>query len=185
MVGLDKKCCKCKVEKPISGFHKDKHNKDGVSRACKLCRSEYGKKHHQKNSARNNARGRKYYLENTEKFKSLGKEYRSKNKEKLRVRHKKYRMENPESQRNATCRRLYGIDLTWIREQLGQQLWRCAICGIPINLKSLHVDHCHGSGKARGLLCRHCNIGLGHFIDNEHVLLNAVGYLRMYKKGGE
>ena len=40
------------------------------------------------------------------------------------------------------------------------------------------VDHCHVSGKVRGLLCFHCNTGIGHLKDSEILLLSAVRYLR-------
>jgi len=61
----------------------------------------------------------------------------------------------------------------------------CAICGLvfaPENRAGSHpdncvVDHCHASGKVRGLLCPHCNLGLGHFRDNPALLTKAATYL--------
>jgi hypothetical protein len=41
----------------------------------------------------------------------------------------------------------------------------------------LHVDHNHMTGKVRGLLCHHCNVGIGHFEDNIVLLSNAITYL--------
>lgn len=56
----------------------------------------------------------------------------------------------------------------------------CAICFGKSTLKSgrLAVDHCHKTGKIRGLLCRHCNSGLGLFRDNAENLDRAIKYLR-------
>lgn len=51
----------------------------------------------------------------------------------------------------------------------------CMICGIEENLV---VDHDHKTGKVRGLLCNHCNRGLGHFKDKEESLRSAIDYLR-------
>lgn len=58
-----------------------------------------------------------------------------------------------------------------------RQLWACKICSrIPEN--KLHVDHCHETGKIRGLLCGGCNVGLGHFSDDPERLANAIEYLK-------
>lgn len=58
----------------------------------------------------------------------------------------------------------------------------CAICGKPGDgRKSLAVDHCHTSGKVRGLLCLNCNTALGHFKDNPVLLLKAALYLEHHK----
>jgi hypothetical protein len=66
-------------------------------------------------------------------------------------------------------------------DMLIAQLGVCAICkqreSVKIK-KSLAVDHCHTTGKIRGLLCSRCNIGLGYFRDNEKYLQSAIDYLK-------
>ena len=73
----------------------------------------------------------------------------------------------------------YGLtDRTW-RELVDRHDSRCAICGKHERFPSaLAVDHCHGSGRVRGLLCRRCNTGLGQFRDNPELLAKAMAYLR-------
>jgi nitrate/TMAO reductase-like tetraheme cytochrome c subunit len=44
--------------------------------------------------------------------------------------------------------------------------------------KRLAVDHCHETGKVRGLLCSNCNRGIGHLQDSVELLLRAADYLR-------
>lgn len=57
---------------------------------------------------------------------------------------------------------------------------KCRICQKTLeqDSKDTHVDHCHTSGAVRGLLCRHCNQGLGHFRDNPTYLAAAIEYLK-------
>jgi len=59
----------------------------------------------------------------------------------------------------------------------------CEICGNPPKAKTrLGIDHDHGTGKLRGMLCRTCNLGLGAFKDNEILLHKAFFYLMKHKK---
>lgn len=50
----------------------------------------------------------------------------------------------------------------------------CEICGSENNL---HIDHNHGTGEVRGVLCNNCNRALGMFQDDPHLLLDAAHYL--------
>jgi hypothetical protein len=43
---------------------------------------------------------------------------------------------------------------------------------------SLFVDHCHATGKIRGLLCMKCNSGLGYFEDEVKRMKKAIDYLQ-------
>lgn len=58
---------------------------------------------------------------------------------------------------------------------------RCRICFRE--LQSPQLDHDHITGKIRGLLCRTCNLGLGHFFDSVELLENAVKYLKENQNG--
>lgn len=55
----------------------------------------------------------------------------------------------------------------------------CNICSktIEANGKSLAVDHCHSSGKFRGILCTNCNLALGLFNDDVEIMKKAIKYL--------
>ena len=82
--------------------------------------------------------------------------------------------------------KIYGVDNTQYQTTLKRQGGGCAICGLPEGkshkLKRLCVDHCHGSGRTRGLLCHACNTGIGHFNDNPHLLRKASEYLQEHGK---
>lgn len=64
-------------------------------------------------------------------------------------------------------------------EMFKNQNGRCKICKrSQTELKrSLAVDHCHKSGKIRGLLCMKCNTILGLAADNVEILTEAIKYL--------
>ena len=74
----------------------------------------------------------------------------------------------------------YGIDRTEYDILLAAQNHSCAICGenLGVDTKNIHVDHCHNTGKNRGLLCHPCNIMIGMARDKIEVLHNAVRYLQ-------
>lgn len=54
----------------------------------------------------------------------------------------------------------------------------CGICNKPeVHDRRLALDHCHVTGKIRGLLCHRCNVGLGNFDDNLEGIRKAYEYL--------
>jgi len=62
---------------------------------------------------------------------------------------------------------------------LTQQGGVCAICKVaPDNQRKLAVDHCHQTGRVRGLLCTACNVALGYLQDNTERLQRAIQYLQ-------
>lgn len=57
----------------------------------------------------------------------------------------------------------------------------CAICAVPLirtGRKTVNIDHCHATGRIRGLLCRPCNQGIGLMSDDPNRLEQAARYLR-------
>jgi len=58
----------------------------------------------------------------------------------------------------------------------------CVICG---SVENLVVDHCHKTNVVRGMLCNHCNRGLGHFKDDPELLEFARMYLLGYSQSPE
>ena len=83
---------------------------------------------------------------------------------------------NPEMDWRYSIKSRYGISVEDYERLFLQQDGRCAICLIPFSGKA-HIDHDHETGVVRGLLCRPCNVGLGHFGDSVEGLMRAVAYL--------
>lgn len=73
----------------------------------------------------------------------------------------------------------YGITPMEYDDMLERQEYLCAICSTdtPGHKGMFMVDHCHGTGVVRGLLCNTCNSGLGMFKDNVELLAKAIEYL--------
>ena len=76
---------------------------------------------------------------------------------------------------------LYGVTPEQYNAMFAAQDGRCAICRsdqwVGKN-NTPHVDHCHETGRVRGLLCGPCNNGLGNFRDQPDLLETAAAYLR-------
>ena len=77
------------------------------------------------------------------------------------------------------CQQLkhYGITLEAYEKLLELQGGACAICREKFTATP-YVDHCHVTGKVRGLVCRRCNTGLGCFRDDERLMIAAIAHLR-------
>jgi hypothetical protein len=76
----------------------------------------------------------------------------------------------------------YGLTVNDFANILKKQNNSCDICKVDFfeltNIEMVCIDHCHKTGKVRGLLCSTCNSGLGMFKDDENNLINAINYLK-------
>lgn len=98
--------------------------------------------------------------------------------------------EHRRRKREAEVTRNYGITPAELIALEAAQGGLCAVCQQPPRGKApgrahqgvrreagLHVDHCHGSGRVRGLLCGNCNTMIGLAGEDPKVLMAAVEYL--------
>jgi len=89
---------------------------------------------------------------------------------------------SPDDLAKALKRRLkkeYGISFEEYMNIIERQSGVCAICGkTPFQISGkMCLDHCHKTGKIRGVLCTLCNTGIGMFNDSEDNLKEAINYL--------
>lgn len=109
----------------------------------------------------------------TEKYKKWAREYKRSDK------YQRYR-------RNHDFKKKFGITLDDYDKMFESQNGVCSICNQPetFTMKgrthSLAVDHCHDTGKIRGLLCRSCNQAIGMLKDNIETLSKAIEYLKKH-----
>ncbi len=98
-------------------------------------------------------------------------------------RNKAYNREHAEEIRGKKLVKNYWPHLTWqqaITEWNRMYQEQGGVCFFGHKTETLHVDHCHATGKIRGLLCYNCNDGLGRFKDDIEVLEKAIDYLKSH-----
>jgi len=102
---------------------------------------------------------------------------------------KSWQKRNPVSVRNTRYKRTYGITLDQVTRMLEVQMGLCAnrACGTQISIEvskkaknKAFIDHCHETGKVRGLLCISCNTTLG-FLEQKNKVLGLTEYLHRSK----
>jgi len=115
------------------------------------------------------------------------KAYRKRNPEVISEIRKRTDAKRKQSRREKELLNKYGLSFEDYTRLVIEQEGVCAICKCPEKqlgkggaIRPLNVDHCHTTGKVRGLLCAGCNLALGNLNDNIDSLLSAVSYLRKY-----
>lgn len=154
-----KTCTKCGATKPAQAFYLHRGTRDGRSTHCIDCQT---------------ARTRDWNAANRAKIAAQNAAARDARGENWR-----------RDQRHLWLRR-YGLTPETYDQMLMDQSDACAICLQPersIDARTgeprrLAVDHCHTTGRVRGLLCGHCNRAIGQFADDHERLSRAAAYLR-------
>lgn len=145
----------------------------------------------------------KYYKNNHEKQLERAEIYRSSSEVKLNRQNymkkyaedgklstskKKYYNGNSIQKKKEKLKR-YNLTIEQYDEISAAQNNVCAICHFPETnkhqsgtTKDLAVDHCHKTGKVRGLLCFRCNVAIGKMRDSVDILKSAISYLEKNKE---
>lgn len=85
---------------------------------------------------------------------------------------------DPINWRAVHLRNKYGMTLDDYDVMLRSQSGKCAICRKkPEEGALLQVDHCHKTGRIRGLLCWRCNRAIGYLMDSPRFARSAADYL--------
>ena len=150
-----KRCCACQKILPTGEFVSNAPAQDGLTYRCRACHAAW------------NA------------------DWRAANPERVRAMvAKRDRL----TSRRAKLRHKYKMELEQFDAMLASQGGRCAICSVVLaegGRGGPNVDHCHSSGRVRGILCASCNQGLGHFADNAERLRSAIEYLETSARRAE
>lgn len=145
-----KQCSKCPKVLPESAFYKDRGD-------CKVCHG---------------AATAKYRRDHPEKVKAYAEALR-----KLPEKVRSYRKTQVGKRKTHDIRSRYRLSLDQFELMLADQDGKCGICldDVPV----LNIDHCHVTGRVRGLLCMRCNLGLGQFRDSPELIQKALKYLAL------
>lgn len=71
-------------------------------------------------------------------------------------------------------KRHYGLTEAERDEMVASQMGLCVIC---LDAPAAHVDHCHETGRVRGVLCFNCNSAIGKLGDDPDAVRRAAAYL--------
>ena len=126
---------------------------------------------------------RQWRLSNPEKQAASSAKWYAKNKGRAAESARKWREANPDRVAFLALRtrlKQYGLSVEQYEQMLADQGGACAVCG-AVPDRTLHVDHCHTSGRVRGLLCSECNTGIGLMCEDPERLRRAAEYLRLYR----
>ncbi len=170
----EKLCPKCNVVKAFDEFHNTTKTKSGKQSYCKPCQIAAIRKWSENNKERHKQLGKAWRAKNRERFNASVREYYHKNKHKSRLYESNNRVRRSVQIR---CRK-FGITAEHYWNMFGDQEGKCAICSkTPKVWWSFNVDHCHETGRIRGLLCGPCNKALGSFGDTVDGVKRAIAYL--------
>jgi hypothetical protein len=161
-----KVCSRCEVEQAITNFCRSKKTKDKLQSQCKTCGrtqiAEFRRNH-------------------PEKSRALDAAWRRKNKDKVRATQARYCKKNPTYYVTWRRRRIYGLSVADMQVLNQSQGGRCPGCLRNLKGVRVNIDHCHTTGKVRGLLCNRCNIHMGGLKDDPEILIRLANYLREAK----
>lgn len=171
------KCNETKDELQFSWRIKAKQIRQNICKACAIIASiEYRSSRPELIKEKAKVK----YQENKEKYLAEKREYYLKNRDTIIAKRRKDYKEGmvtgntQKIARKSALKRNFGLTLAEIERMKELQGNVCAICKRE---KKLVVDHCHNSGKVRGLLCSLCNTHLGYIEESKETLLRAISYL--------
>lgn len=164
-----KTCSRCRAEKPVASFHRNRSKRDGLSSLCKSCDSARQRQYAARTVAARRARDEADPQAATARRRGYYENRRDRALEEAREAHR--------AEPLAYIKRRYGITPEQYEAMYADQRGTCAIRGVHAD--RLLIDHDHASGAVRGLLCKSCNFALGHLRDSAENAERAATYLRV------
>ena len=148
----------------------------GSKNRCKFCRAEWSKKQRLDNPGKDAAQSKQYRTKYPDKAKAATQKWKAANKDRVKQAANIWRTNNPNKIRMIRIKNSYGLTAEEYENMVVQQDNKCVICDTD---SKLVIDHCHTTGKVRGLLCHKCNVSIGYveYLQKQRLLDIALGYL--------
>jgi hypothetical protein len=181
-----KECSGCRESKPLEDFYVSERSKQGRSARCRPCHLAHNKLNNEKKRSSKICAFCKSTVSRLW-YKGPKCEACYKVEARTRPEFKEYyrkRNEDPRIKERSTdtyLRRKYGIGLNDKKIMYASQRGLCEICAEPMStLTDANVDHHHGSGAVRALLCHHCNVSIGLLKEDVERIKKVIGYLEKH-----
>ena len=110
-------------------------------------------------------------------MKKYNDEDRAKARERRRRKYASWISCTPEWKRAQHLKDKYGLSIEEYNKLLDKVGNTCPICGKSFGEVSPVIDHNHKTNRVRGIICRHCNLGIGFLEDDVKILYNAVKWV--------
>lgn len=172
-----KRTC-CLRIRSIEQFYKLSKRKDGIDNECSICRNIRNTFYYLFYPEKEKTRKQIFYNKNKIKILGRNKDWKDNNKEKAKGIIRKWQQTNKDKVKNAALKHKFGITLEDFTNMLTKQNYLCSIGKEKLTVRTANVDHCHKTGKVRGLLCSTCNSGIGMLKDSIPHLKSAITYLK-------
>ena len=88
-----------------------------------------------------------------------------------------WKARNPDYMKGYSLQKNYGITAEEYDALFEAQGGVCAICGSPPTKRLLDTDHCHATGRIRGLLCSPCNVAVGMVKEDPKIVRALLSYI--------
>lgn len=162
-----KLCGRCKETLPIECFYISPKN-ERIDWACRECTSVYRRDYYEQHQDEIKIRRGPMNREYARRRRQTDPEYRQRSIAAVRAFWNKLSpAERAALNKRKKLLKRYGLSVEQWDALNAAQNGACAICErVPAQARNFHVDHCHKTGRVRGLLCAQCNVALGWF---EHV----------------
>ena len=178
-----RECSTCGETLPLEDFYPHKKGRHGRRARCKFCCRKITAAYRQANPEKVRASMAKWRAENGERRRELQVAWRTANPERARQHSRDSAKRCARRRQNYRLKRDYGITLEQYEDMVAAQAGLCKICEQPPREgRRLAVDHDHGDGRVRALLCENCNRGIGLFAEDPGLLMSAVWYLAEWGK---